>query len=408
MARKPIPKYRRQKTKSGDRAFVELAGSRVYLGAYDSPESREAYARTLAEWEAAGRELTAAANEITVNELIARFWTYAEAYYRRADGSPTDEQNNFRQALRPLASIYGSIKVCEFRAKGLKIVREEMVRKGWCRTNINKMVGRLKRLFRWGVENDIVPAEVYQSVCAVGGLRWGRSEARESDPVKPVADSVVAATLECLTPTLQAMVKAQRLTGMRPGELCQMRACDLDVTTSVWTYKPATHKTQHYGRDRIVFIGPLAQEILRPFLNRDLQSRLFSPAQSEAERRETMRKVRCTPMSCGNTPGSNRKQRPRRPAGESYTTTSYGRAITYACDAAFPVPSGLTVEDVKAWRKSHRWSPNRLRHNFATDVRRGHGLESAQILLGHSKADVTQVYAERDTQRAVAVARKIG
>jgi hypothetical protein len=30
------------------------------------------------------------------------------------------------------------------------------------------------------------------------------------------------------------------------------------------------------------------------------------------------------------------------------------------------------------------------------------------VLLGHSRADVTQIYAERDEQLAVAVAAKIG
>jgi site-specific recombinase XerD len=36
-----------------------------------------------------------------------------------------------------------------------------------------------------------------------------------------------------------------------------------------------------------------------------------------------------------------------------------------------------------------------LRHTFATRVRKEHGLEAAQVLLGHSKADTTQIYAER-------------
>lgn len=49
-----------------------------------------------------------------------------------------------------------------------------------------------------------------------------------------------------------------------------------------------------------------------------------------------------------------------------------------------------------------------MRHSFGTRVRRDHGLEAAQVLLGHAKADVTQVYAERDNERARAVALKIG
>ena len=61
-----------------------------------------------------------------------------------------------------------------------------------------------------------------------------------------------------------------------------------------------------------------------------------------------------------------------------------------------------------AWRKAHRWHPNQLRHAFATRVRKGYWLEAAQVLLGHSKADVTQVYAERNETLAADVAAKIG
>jgi site-specific recombinase XerC len=71
----------------------------------------------------------------------------------------------------------------------------------------------------------------------------------------------------------------------------------------------------------------------------------------------------------------------------------------------------LTAEqrdEVKAWQKAHRWAPNRLRHTFGTRVRKEHGLEAAQVSLGHSKADVTQIYAERNEALAASVAAKIG
>jgi site-specific recombinase XerC len=54
------------------------------------------------------------------------------------------------------------------------------------------------------------------------------------------------------------------------------------------------------------------------------------------------------------------------------------------------------------------WHPNQLRHSFATRVRKGYGLEAARVLLGHSRADGTQAYAERDQQLAATVAAKIG
>ena len=44
----------------------------------------------------------------------------------------------------------------------------------------------------------------------------------------------------------------------------------------------------------------------------------------------------------------------------------------------------------------------------ATEIRRRFGLEAAQVILGHSKADVTQIYAERNPGKAIEVALQVG
>jgi site-specific recombinase XerD len=54
------------------------------------------------------------------------------------------------------------------------------------------------------------------------------------------------------------------------------------------------------------------------------------------------------------------------------------------------------------------WHVNQLRHAAATQIRHEFGLEAAQVILGHAKADVTQVYAERDAALAAEIMRKIG
>src|SRR5262249_50615592 len=116
----------------------------------------------------------------------------------------------------------------------------------------------------------------------------------------------------------------------------------------------------------------------------------------------------------------------KRPPADRYNRLAYLTALTRACDRAFP-PIGelargegesvakwwarLNKEQrdaVKEWRKAHHWHPNQLRHTFATRVRKAHGLEAAQVLLGHAKADVTQVYAEKNEALATSVAAKIG
>ena len=52
------------------------------------------------------------------------------------------------------------------------------------------------------------------------------------------------------------MVRFQRLVGCRPGEVCMLRPCDLDRSDDVWRYVPESHKTEHYGKQRIILIGP--------------------------------------------------------------------------------------------------------------------------------------------------------
>jgi hypothetical protein len=60
-----------------------------------------------------------------------------------------------------------------------------MVEKGWCRRDVNNEVGRIKRMFKWAVENELVPAERLHGLQAVPGLtnanRRENDEPRERD-----------------------------------------------------------------------------------------------------------------------------------------------------------------------------------------------------------------------------------
>jgi hypothetical protein len=80
-----------------------------------------------------------------------------------------------------------------------------MVTLGWCRTLINRRIDRVKRAFKWATSEELVPGSVYQALQTLPGLRRGRTEARESKPVEPVALADVNATLPFLTPHLQAI-----------------------------------------------------------------------------------------------------------------------------------------------------------------------------------------------------------
>src|SRR5262249_24538118 len=151
------------------------------------------------------------------------FLDYAEDHYRRADGTPTNELPQYCQTFRLVRQLYGHTPAREFGPRSLKALRQRMIDAGWTRKLVNQRVGRVRRVFKWAASEELIPAAVYQSLATVTGLQAGRTEARETDPVEPVAEEHVRATLPFLQPGLRAMVQVQLLTGMRPGEVCQLR-----------------------------------------------------------------------------------------------------------------------------------------------------------------------------------------
>src|SRR5262249_29487116 len=148
--------------------------------------------------------------------------------------------------------------------------------------------------FKWAVENELVPASVHHGLRTVAGLRRGRCDVRESEPVRPAPEAMVEAVRPHVARQVWTMIELQLLTGMRPGEATSMRTRDLDTSGKVWVYTPESHKTEHHGKRRAIYIGPRAQSVLRPWLRTDLASYLFSPAEAEAERRASQRVHRKT------------------------------------------------------------------------------------------------------------------
>lgn len=399
------PKYSRHK--ASGQAVVSIQGRDHYLGPYGSRASKVEYDRIVGEWIAAGRPAhpTPAPDALLVVELIDRYWTFVERHYVK-DGEATSEQHCVRSALRPVRSLYRNTPAAEFGPLALKAVRQQMMDSGLSRKTINEHVGRIRRMFKWGVSEELLPAGAYQALAAVSGLQKGRTAAREAKPIPPVEAATVELTLPHLPPIVADMVRFQRLTGCRPGEVCDLRPCDLDRSAKVWSYRPASHKTEHHGKPRVVFIGPKAQAILLPYLLRDADSFCFSPTESERKRADERRGRRKSKVQPSQVDRS--RSNPKRKPGDCYTSASYLKAVWRACEGAFPAPKELKGIERQQWRKTHRWSPNQLRHSAATEIRRRFGLEAAQVTLGHAYADVTQIYAERDQTLAASIMLEVG
>jgi integrase len=297
-----------------------------------------------------------------------------------------------------------------------------MVELGLSRRYVNKQVNRIKRMFRWAVAEEMVPPSVVHGLVAVPAIRRGEPGVRETEPVRPVPDSHIEASLPHVSPQVRAMVRLQRLTGMRPGEVVILRGCDLDTTGRVWVYRPHYHKGDHRGLSREVYLGPLAQAVLKPWLRSEPTAYLFNPAEAEAERNARRSGVRRTPLWPSHVARNavRRKRAPLRGKRDHYDPDSYRRAVEYACKKADRLARetavsearaespGVNVSALEATVFVPAWSPNRLRHNAATELRRQFGIELARIVLGHTTAFTTEVYAERDRVQAMDAVLRVG
>lgn len=417
-----------QHHKASGQGKVHLNGRDFYCGTWGTPECKAKYDRLIAEWLHNGRRLPTrplpapsqaaqppttpdpvvevrvgpsgvrvqevappAPGGLLLCEIAARYIEHCEIYYRDAEGKPTSTFGNAKQAVTALEP-FEDLPSTAFGPKKLQEMRALLVQQGRSRKGCNTIVKAVKRLFRWAESQELVSPGHVHSLETVEPLKSGRTTAPESPPVKPVADSIVEATIKLLPKVVGDMVRIQRLTGARPSEVCRMRPCDFDCGRDVWEYRPFRHKTDYLddGIEKIIPIGPRAQAILKPYFARPADAFCFSPQESEASRHREMRARRKTKVQPSQR--NRRRKKPKRPPQDHYTRDSYRRAVQRAAAKA----------------KVEQWTPHQIRHTTATEVRRKFGVEASQTYLGHKDANITQIYAERNFHLARDVARKIG
>jgi integrase len=415
-----IPSYRKHSTR--DLGFAEYCGKRKYFkGRYNSRQSKAEYAAWLRDVVGLADAVGQVPAACTVTELVERFLDEAVVYY-----AGNQEYTQFRTACSPLTYLFGPTLAEDFGPLALKSVRDLMISgewsspaRPWARKYVNHQINRVRRVFKWGVANELVPASVHHALATVRGLAKGRTKAKETEPVGPAPERAVDAVLRVATPHVAAMIRLQRLTGMRSDNLCSMRLADINGTPDVWIYLPPQHKAAWLGKSLAIFLGPQCQEILRPFLDRPANAYLFSPLESEAwrnDKRRSERKSKVQPSQESRKP----KPYPKRPRRDHYDPDSYRKAINYAIAKVNRRIARLN-ERIAAKNESRpaeqqrrlippipHWHPHQLRHSIGTLVRTKYGIEGAQVYLGHANADVTQVYAERDLALARKIAQELG
>ena len=170
-----VPKYCLHKARG--LAYVRDRGKVRYLGKHGSPESKEAYTRFLIEWEArqagAPPPLPEPGVDLTVVEICAAYWDFAEGYYRK-NGQPTRFVDNIRLMLRKVRETYGHRRPASSARRKLKTIRQSLIDAGHSRAYVNKQMATSSGCSSGRTAEELLPGNVYPSPSSVEGLRKGR------------------------------------------------------------------------------------------------------------------------------------------------------------------------------------------------------------------------------------------
>lgn len=226
----------------------------------------------------------------------------------------------YRAALASFASHVGGDRRVESISVGDYLEWLSSIRGSKSDTTIHYYSIFVRRFLKWlGLEID-VPAYSRPSKRFKGALTWSQVEAL-INASKDLVDLVIVSLLS--------------ETGLRVSELLSLRVGDIDISSG------QVRVIGKYGKERIVFMGPLSQAVLAEFIG----SRGLKP-------------------------------------GDKLLDMSY--QAVYKRLKRLARRAGVREEEV---------TPHILRHTFATEaLRRGVSLPALQRLLGHSDIKVTQMY----------------
>lgn len=351
------PSYRLHKP-SGQ-AVVTIQGRDIYLGPHGSAASHAKYAEIMGH---GSPGLVQPAGGMSLAEGVAAYLAHAETYYRDQEGRDTRHLPRIKRALFTLVELSPELSLARLGRAEIKLAQRVWMSQGLSRRYINALLVVTKTALKWMAREGLLPVTCWHEVQLVEGLKQGRTPARETEPVHPVPEADVWATLDHLGETLQAMVLFQLYTGARSGEVVAITHDQVDTSAEVWAYRPVRHKNRWRGHERVIWIGQRAREILEPRMALPGDLPLFW----------------CV--------------RPRTGKPGAYQVESYARAVARACERA-----GVTV-----------WRPGQLRHTAATRIQGEIGWDAARAVLGHRTVSTTRIYADRDGALASQAARLLG
>ena len=276
-----------------------------------------------------------------------------------------------------LVSIANTKRKRQIDDDGCVIVREKGV---WSRQYINKLFNLWKRVIKFGILKGIVPYQFMGILSAFPAVKvnplLNERERREG-----VSDETVIKTLPFLTPTVADMIKVIRSACLRPGECCRLKVGDISFDGDI-AYCGSVHNKVR-GRNRFIAFDKATTEILKRRCNgKKADDYVFTPEESEAERRDEQRKNRKSKVYRYARERDEKNESTRFDRmNECWDSQALSRSVQYAIDRANR--SGVKIG---------HWTPYQLRHAAYTANSLEYGAEIASKIAGHTSPNMARVY----------------
>ena len=169
----------------------------------------------------------------------------------------------YRTFLQLFADKFGTTLVTEL--KPIAVTQWLAQHKTWNCTTRNKVIGVIKQVFNWSVEQGLIAENPVRSLKKPQQKRRDRTVSAEER--KTILDHIPDEAFRNFVIALQE-------TGARPGEVRKVTAADVDLNAGIWVLKQ--HKTdKKTHKPRIVYLTPAMKDLTAKLVARHPTGPLF-------------------------------------------------------------------------------------------------------------------------------------
>jgi len=380
---KGIPKLRQHK--GTQRGYVRHPGTgkEIYLGPWPR-ERKKAPPETLGAYEAWLKAFLFMGDDgaqakpvdpscVTIAVLVAKYLEHCESYYSKQKNNP-GETAAISSACLPLVKRFADVPVGAVLPWHLAKIHEDMKQTVASSQGVAKRLGLIRRCFRWGAREGLVPVSVLVGFGLVKEIQTDAGRTQGPKTAKtPQSRKDVELVISLAPPVLKGLLIVVLESGARPAEIAKLTPRDIDRSYShhdVWVATPTNHKTRHKGKARVIGLNQRCQAAILPFLEGCPEDKpIFSPRRALLESWQARSKAKQITKAA---------QKRLESIKDHYDKFALNRAVARLCEKAFGEDS------------PRAFSPYSLRKIAADDAQETLGDQGAATLLGHASPEVTR------------------